>query len=67
MAIAHKEDSFFSPLLGESPEAMGFGLWKGKAETKNSIKYVNKVREKEDSKTIDHILDKLRKWEKKSF
>ena len=59
-------DNLFSPLLGESPGTLGFGSWKGKTETKDSIKYVNQIRKKEDSKSLDEILEDLQKWEKTS-
>ncbi len=60
-------DNLLSPLLGESPETLGFGLWKGRKETKDSVGYVNRIRKKEESKSLERILEELREWEKTSF
>ncbi len=62
----HVIDNLFSPLLGETPEAMGFGLWKGRKETSNSMKYVQQIRRREESKSLDEILEELHAWEKAS-
>lgn len=59
-------DNLLSPLLGETPEALGFGLWKGRKETADSVNYVNRVRRREGTKSLDQILEELREWEKTS-
>lgn len=59
-------DNLLSPLLGESVESLGFGLWQGRSETKDSARYVRKIRKREESKSLDTILDELRQWEKTS-
>lgn len=59
-------DNLLSPLLGETPEALGFGLWRGRGETGDSVRYVNKIRKKEEGKSLERILEELREWEKTS-
>lgn len=59
-------DNLLSPLLGESPEALGFGLWKGRKETEDSVGYVNRVRKGEESKSLEQILEEFREWERTS-
>jgi excisionase family DNA binding protein len=57
-------DNLLTPLLGESVESLGFGIWR--SETEDSARYVRKIRKREESKSLDAILDELRQWEKTS-
>src|SRR3972149_3512545 len=59
-------ENLLSPLLGESPESLGFGLWKGKKDTEDSVDYVHRIRKKEEAKSLAQILEEIRKWEKTS-
>lgn len=59
-------DNLLFPLMGESPEALGFGLWKGRKKTEDSVGTVNRMRKKEESKSLAEILEELREWEKTS-
>jgi excisionase family DNA binding protein len=61
---AYVIDNLLAPLLGESPESLGFGLWKGRKETRDAVKYVNKIRAREESKSLEQVLRELREWEK---
>lgn len=62
----HVIDNLLSPLMGEAPEDLGFGLWKGRRETKDSVKYVNRLRKREEEKPLELILRELGEWEKAS-
>lgn len=56
-------DNLLSPLLGESAESLGFGIWQGRED---SARHVRKIRQREESKSLDTILEELRQWEKTS-
>lgn len=60
----HIIDNLLSPLMGQTPEALGYGMWKGKKRIKDSVEYVNCLREKDESKTLDEIVRELHEWEK---
>lgn len=59
-------DNLLSPFLGENREGLGFGMWSGSSETRDSVKYVRKIRKREESKPLEQVLEDLRKWEKTS-
>lgn len=59
-------DNLLSPLLGERPETLGFGLWKGCKETADAVGYVNRIRKKEESKSLEQILREMHEWERTS-
>lgn len=59
-------DNLLSPFFGKTPEELGFGMWKGRRETRDSVKYVNRLRAKDESKSLEQIIDELHEWEKTS-
>jgi len=59
-------ENLLSPLLGESPEELGFGLWKEQGETEDSVATVNRMRGQEEKKSLEQILRDIREWERTS-
>jgi excisionase family DNA binding protein len=52
---------FAVPILGFSPEELGFGMWADDAEIGDSVEYVNRLRES-DGRTLREVLEDLNSW-----
>src|SRR3990167_5611998 len=55
-------DNLMCPLLGKTPEELGFGMWK--KHPIDGVHYVNAIRKKDEGKTLDQILQELAQWER---